>query len=80
MSTTTAPTINFDNLTEDQERQIGEEIARVLHLKEARHPETRKRYTPARYETTHGSKTALGLARTLAGVFLQVSGQQNPNA
>ena len=80
MSTQTAPSINPDTLTEDQERQIGEEIARILQLKEVRHPETGKRYTPARYETTHGSKTALGLARTLAGVFLQASGQWNPNA
>lgn len=80
MSTTTPPAVNFDTLTEDQERQIGEEIARLLHLKEARHPETGKRYAPARYETTHGSETALGLARTLAGVFLQVSSQQSPNA
>lgn len=60
----------FAAITEEQHQQIGEEIARVLHLKQAR-DDMGRRYKPARYETTHGSKTAIGLSRTMASLFEQ---------
>ena len=55
-------------LTESEETARGQEIARILQLKPARHyngTSRGKRYSPERYATTHGTKTALGLFRTL---------------
>lgn len=55
-------------LTEEEEIKRGEEIARVLHLKQALYYDGTsrgKRWNPARYYTTHGTKTALGLFRTV---------------
>jgi hypothetical protein len=55
----------IEEMPEDEERKRGEEIARVLSLKPAR-DDNGKRYSPPRYNTAHGTKTALGLFRTLA--------------
>jgi hypothetical protein len=52
------------NYSEEHEIKSGAEIARILQLKPAR-DDQHKRYKPERYETTHGTKTALGLFRTL---------------
>ena len=51
-------------LTEAEQNARGQEIARVLQLKPAR-DDHGKRFKPERYNTTHGTKTALGLFRTL---------------
>lgn len=51
-------------ITEEEETNRGLEIARVLCLKIAR-DSNGKRFKPDRYNTTHGTKTALGLFRTL---------------
>ena len=54
----------------DQERaearaaRQGEAIAQLLQLREAR-DENGKRYTPKRYATTWGSKTAVGIYNTV---------------
>ena len=53
--------------TEEEEIKRGVEIARVLKLKVAK-DSNGKRYKPDRYDTTHGTKTALGLFRTLEGL------------
>ena len=53
-----------EDTPENEQAARGREIARVLQLKPAR-DDNRKRYNPERYETTHGTKTALGLFRTL---------------
>lgn len=53
-----------EQLTEAEQTARGQEIARVLQLKHAR-DQNGKRYKPERYNTTHGTKTALGLFRTL---------------
>jgi len=59
----------IEGIPEDEQAARGREIARVLQLKPARDG-NRKRYTPERYETTHGTKTALGLFRTLEHLIL----------
>jgi len=50
------------NQDEKIEFERGEEIARVLMLK--RDPEHKDRW-----QTTHGSKTSIGLARTMQGIL-----------
>jgi hypothetical protein len=52
-----------------EEIRKGEEIARLLQLKPAK-GENRRRFSPERYETSHGTKTALGLYRTLCPFFM----------
>lgn len=52
-------------MTEEEETKRGVEIARILQLKPTK-DDKGKRYSPERYNTTHGTKTALGLFRTLA--------------
>ena len=54
----------MQNISEEEETRRGIEIARVLMLKIAKNDKG-KRYAPDRYNTTHGTKTALGLFRTL---------------
>lgn len=54
-------------LTEAEETARGVELVRVLELSEARDYD-RKRYSPPRYATTHGTKTALGIFRTVAAI------------
>lgn len=57
------------NTPEEQEMiRKGGEIARILQLKIARN-EFGKRYVPERYDTKHGTKTALGVYRTLEPFF-----------
>lgn len=51
-------------LTEAEETERGNEIVELLHLKQCR-DDNGKRYNPPRYDTRHGTKTALGLYRTL---------------
>ena len=58
------------NSTEEHEYKSGAEIALLLQLKPARDERTGKRYIPDRYETTHGTKTALGLFRTLEQFYI----------
>jgi hypothetical protein len=58
-----------DQLTEEEEKKRGEAIVLVLALKEARDIESGKRFNPPRYHTEHGTKTALGLFRTLAPFY-----------
>ncbi len=50
-------------MSEDEMREAGQEIADLLYLK----PLTE--FTPVRYETTGGTKTAIGLYRTLEQYF-----------
>ena len=49
-------------ITEDQEREVGEVIAQALYLK-------KDRIYPDRYKTDWGTKTALGLFRTLRHII-----------
>ena len=49
----------FNGLTEAEETRRGELLADVLNLK------PHKKFTPPRYETKWGTKTALGLFRTI---------------
>lgn len=61
-------TQEIETITEEQEIERGIEIARVLQLKPAKYYDGSSRgkaYNPPRYETTHGTKTALGLFRTM---------------
>jgi hypothetical protein len=51
-----------------EEIKKGEEIVRLLQLKLVR-DENNKRFNPERYNTTHGTKTALGLYRTLESMI-----------
>lgn len=51
-------------LTEEQETERGVELVRILQLKPAK-DQNGKRLKPERYNTTHGTKTALGLFRTI---------------
>lgn len=56
----------FQNkLTEEEERQRGETLAKLLNLKQCR-----PTFDPPRYETAWGTKTALGLYRTVAAVII----------
>lgn len=56
----------LDALTEREEIARGEKLVALLGLKEAR-DQHGKKFSPARYHTaTHGTKTALGLFRTLS--------------
>ncbi len=59
-----------DQLPPAEEQKRGESIVALLRLKQAR-DSNGKRFKPARYETTGGTKTALGLFRTLAPFFTQ---------
>jgi hypothetical protein len=52
-------------MTEENERRTGVRLAEVLGLK----PVKAKGWTCERYETTYGTKTALGLYRTIAAVM-----------
>ena len=57
-----------EEITEDEEFLRGCEIARVLQLKYAKYCDGSKRgkkYDPVRFDTTHGTKTILGLYRTV---------------
>ena len=69
-------------LTEAEQTARGQEIARVLQLKPAR--DNGRRYKPERFNTTHGTKTALGLYRTLERLLaspapVQLRGLDWPN-
>lgn len=59
--------MKYEALNEEQEEALGRELVRVLQLKEAK--DGRKSYNPPRYATTHGAKTALGIARTVHGIM-----------
>jgi len=48
---------------QERDHKIGEAIAKTLNLKPL------KGYAPTRYETDWGSKTAIGLARTIRSIF-----------
>lgn len=48
-------------MNEEQEREAGAELARVLKLR-------RDTDHKDRWQTTHGTKTDLGLWRTIAGI------------
>jgi len=68
------PSAFFEALTEEQEQKIGESLVKRFNLKEAKtgnHPRSLKSYDPPRYFTDYGTKTALGIARTVAAVFIQ---------
>ena len=58
-----------EEITEEEEFLRGCEIARVLQLKQALYYPTMKgrgvRHSPPRFNTTHGTKTILGLYRTV---------------
>jgi hypothetical protein len=54
-------------ITYAEEIRKGEEIAKILQLKPAK--EGGKAFSPARWQTEHGTKTALGLYRTLNPFF-----------
>ena len=51
-------------ITEEEEFLRGCEIARVLKLKYVK-DSNGKHYDPKRFDTTHGTKTILGLYRTV---------------
>lgn len=57
------------NYSTEGETEAGTEIARILKLKPTKNDQG-KRYTPERYATTHGTKTALGLFRTLEQFYI----------
>lgn len=59
-------------ISEQEETRRGEILVRVLKLKESK----RKRgMIPPRYDTTYGTKTALGLFRVVQGI---VTGDYEP--
>jgi hypothetical protein len=51
--------------SEDEERERGHTIAAILQLKQINSPE----WDAPRYHTEWGSKTAVGLARTLGAIL-----------
>lgn len=61
--------MEFDTLTEQEQEAIGLQFVQVFRLKEAK--EGKKSYTPKRYVTEWGNKTALGIARTAYGILKQ---------
>jgi hypothetical protein len=56
-------------LTPEQQAARGLELAELLHLKQARDPRTGQHYTPARYDTSYGTKSAMGLYATVRRVL-----------
>lgn len=57
-------------MNEQIEIQKADELVALLGLKEAR-DDNRKRYTPPRYDTKAGNKTALGLFRMLRAFMVE---------
>lgn len=55
--------------TEAEEERIGVEIAELLHLKPITPRTADSAGEIGRYRTTYGTKTALGLYRTLAAII-----------
>lgn len=58
----------LDSIPETTEQERGEHLANLLYLKQAKDTNG-KRFTPARYDTAWGTKTALGLFRSLGAVI-----------
>ena len=57
--------INITDLSDEQADKLGQKFADVLELKrDSEHPRTR-------WKTAWGSKTNMGLARTIAGIIIQ---------
>lgn len=59
----------FNALTEQEEKIIGQKLVTLLSLKPATNYDKEK-YPEPRYQTEFGTKTALGLFRTIAGVMI----------
>jgi len=57
----------FPDLNDENSERIGERIAEVLD----KNPKTSREWTGKRYNTSHGTKTATGLARTVAALFFE---------
>lgn len=54
------------NLTEEQERELGEQIVKLLSLRRIRGTD------PPLYNTEVGTKTALGLGRTIVRIVEEI--------
>jgi len=54
----------LDNIPEADEIKRGQKLVDLLKLKEAK-DDNDKRFNPPRYETSWGTKTALGLFRSV---------------
>jgi hypothetical protein len=59
--------LDIGALSEEQEKQIGTAIARLLKL-----PKIRSGHDKGRYNTIIGTKTELGLARTILNKMLDI--------
>lgn len=61
-------------LTEQEETRRGQVLVSLLNLKESKIQDANSKrgrsYDPPRYSTAYGTKTALGLFRTLASVVI----------
>lgn len=55
---------------EQESEAIGQKLIELLHLKQAT-DDNGKRYNPPRYNTSFGTKTALGLALTVERIFIE---------
>jgi len=67
------PSAFFEAITREKEQRLGLALVKLFNLKEAKtgnHPRSLKSYDPPRYFTDYGTKTALGVARTVAAVFI----------
>jgi hypothetical protein len=62
------PSAIGDQLDDDKAESIGQKIVTLLNLRIAK-DDNGKRYTPDRYHTDWGTKTARGLARSVASIF-----------
>lgn len=60
----------FAQLTEAEETARGQKLVELLALKKSTQTDSQnRRFDPPRYETAWGTKTALGLFRSIAAVM-----------
>lgn len=63
----------LESLPEEFERRLGEVFVEAFHLREARtgdHPRRLKSYDPPRFFTNFGTKTHLGIFRSVTGAIV----------
>ncbi len=60
----------LDTISEQAELDCGKQLVLMLNLKQVK-DQHGKAFNPPRYQTEYGTKTAIGLFRTIAPMILQ---------
>lgn len=57
--------------TTDLQTRVGRRLVELLGLDETRAPRTGRKYSPPRYETSYGTKTAKGLGAVVMRILAE---------